>query len=118
MGFGEGYRCFTCQKGFPFEEFKHAEKEETFAVCAHCGEEMPLTPFRQGFLGYICLCDNCVAVPFQNELVLPQDILRLQWNEAIEARGVRLTDTCSVAVCETAKDSADPYHASGSRKGA
>jgi GNAT superfamily N-acetyltransferase len=102
--FGNGARCFDCQRDFPFEDFKSAEKEETFAVCAECERDMALTPFRLGFIGYTCVCDNCVAVPFEDGLVQPQEILKLQWNEGIIKRGVRISETCSVAVGGTSKD--------------
>jgi hypothetical protein len=104
FGSDNGFKCFNCKTTCLLEEFKQSEMEATFAVCAECDQEMALTPYREGFIGYLCRCGNCVAVPFENELVLPSDILRLEWNTALAARGVPLTKTCLVAVCETAKD--------------
>src|SRR5262249_2528739 len=104
LGFSDGFLCCSCGKSFQLRDFKPIQKEETFAVCAECGREMPLTPFNEGFAGYSCLCGNYVAVPFENQILQPEDILNLSWNEGLAGRAVQLTERCFVTKCETTKD--------------
>jgi GNAT superfamily N-acetyltransferase len=108
MGLGERgaleARCFHCNKDYPWDAYEKAEKDETLVTCAGCGQEMALTPFRQGFLGYLCLCDNYVAIPFEDQIIHPQDVLKLTWNEDLRERGTRISESCSVAFWETDRD--------------
>ena len=80
------------------------QKDETFVTCASCGNEMPLTPYREGFIGYLCTCDNYVAIPFENQIFEPQEILTPAWNQGIRDRGTPLSKGCAVALIETTRD--------------
>jgi GNAT superfamily N-acetyltransferase len=99
-----GLRCFHCEGEFPRNAFKHAKKEATFALCAGCSKEFPLTPASEGFVGYLCTCDNYVAIPFEDQLFQPQEIMSLKWNEGLRERGIRLTEQCSAVKCATDRD--------------
>jgi GNAT superfamily N-acetyltransferase len=89
---------------FSRDAFKRAKKEGTFAVCAGCSEEFPLTPASEGFVGYLCTCDNYVAIPFEDEVFQPREIMSLTWNEGFRERGTRLTERCSAVKCQTDQD--------------
>jgi GNAT superfamily N-acetyltransferase len=99
-----GLRCFHCYHTFPRDAFKRAQKDVTFAVCAECSEEISLTPSSEGFVGFLCGCDNYVAIPFEDGILQPQEVMTLQWNEGLRERGTRLTENCSAAKCATERD--------------
>ncbi|HEV2963390.1 MAG TPA: hypothetical protein VG649_16295, partial [Candidatus Angelobacter sp.] len=99
-----GLRCFHCEGIFSRGAFKRAQKEATFAVCAGCSEEFPLTPASEGFVGYLCTCDNYVGIPFEDHILRPQEIMSLQWNDGIRERGIRLTERCIAVKCQTDQD--------------
>jgi hypothetical protein len=101
---GDGLTCMYCNTRSEQDLFTPAQKEVTFAICADCGTEIALTPANEGSVGYLCACDNYVAIPFGEGLVSPQEITELQWNEDIHARSIRLNVTCSATKCETDKD--------------
>lgn len=96
--------CFGCDKDFPVEEFKVVQREIDIALCAECDQELPLTDDSLGIVGYKCTCDNYVAVPFENQLVHPQEILNPSWNGDLSTRGKPASEKCVVVKCETARD--------------
>jgi GNAT superfamily N-acetyltransferase len=108
MGFGERAaleaRCFHCNRDFPWDTFENAQQEETFATCAACGNEMPLTPYRLAFIGYLCTCNNYVAIPFEDQIFQPRELVTPGWNPGLRDRGTPLSTGCAVALCETARD--------------
>jgi len=101
---GDDFTCLHCDHTFPREAFKRTQKDVTFAVCAQCEHDLPLTLSSRGHVGYLCGCDNYVAVPFEGHLVQPDEIMTLEWNEGLRARGNPLTATCSASKCETDRD--------------
>lgn len=96
--------CPNCDNSFRKEAFTQVKEQATFVVCSECGEEMPLTEWRLGFIGYLCDCDNYVAIPFEGQSVNPREILQLGWNEELSKSGLLLAGACSVATCETPRD--------------
>jgi GNAT superfamily N-acetyltransferase len=105
LGFSEaGATCFQCDQVSPWEQFEAAQREETIATCAACGREMPLTDYCLSFVGYLCTCNNYIAIPFEGEFVQPHEILQLGWNEHLQDRGMRISVGCFAATCETPRD--------------
>lgn len=97
--------CYGCNEKMPVETFGMAKVKRSAAICAKCGESVPV--LNESMMGpyYACAnCDNLVAVSYGNHCVVsPEQVLRLDWRPEIVARSEAL-GIWRWAVCLTKKD--------------
>jgi GNAT superfamily N-acetyltransferase/ribosomal protein S27E len=100
-------KCYSCGKGYHKDTFGTAKVQRYAAKCGKCGDEVSLTSanFAMNGTGWVCAsCGNCVAVPYGNRIVNPQEVLSVQWNRAILTRGDAVGKNTSLVHMRTKRD--------------
>lgn len=98
--------CHKCKTYSPANKFKIASLKRPIVVCKACSEEVSLTPINLWEHSYICpSCKNNVAIKFKGEILRPQTVLDLDWNNDLKRRGLKISSGLSLATCESSKDS-------------
>ena len=91
----------------PFSNFGTAKVKRSVAICANCGEPVPLTFNNHSWGGpyYVCgTCKNVVAVYYGNRIATPERVLRVDWAPEMTARSEKF-DRWQWAICRTKENS-------------
>jgi hypothetical protein len=93
--------CIRCKGEFDFKAWINIKAKKQVTVCAGCGEKVALTPSSiLSGLFYRCHdCSNLIAVPFQNRMISPVEIMSFDWAPSLHKRSV-LLDTSLFRVAE------------------
>lgn len=104
VGNDEGFLCFACRRRFPKESFLSARVKRKIARCHQCGKDVPMSDDWAGGLGYICECNNYVALHYGRKAVEPATIFDVKWNSTALKRAKPIASGRCLTRCRTKKD--------------